>query len=262
MLRCLKYGLALVLLLSCLAGSGCSRRPETSLDEQKNSNYQAGKERLSALDYKGAVVSFERALEDNPRSALAHYELGVLFDQHENDYAAALYHYNKALQLKKSGYPCENIKQRIPACRQELIKEDSLAVINPSVLRETERLREENQALRKQIELLQAHVAGRPVAGPALGSAANPTRLVGGSSAGLTNLAGGGSALLSGDRARGAGAPPGSGRTGRTHAIKAGETAASIARTYQVKLPVLLAANPGVEPRRLRVGQTLNIPTP
>jgi tetratricopeptide (TPR) repeat protein len=128
-LRC-----GLLLLLFGLAGSGCRPQPETSLDEQKNSHYQTGKERLNALDYKGAVVAFERALEDNPRSALAHWELGVLFDQHQNDYAAALYHYKKALQLRPSGYPAEIIRQRIPACRQELIKEDSLAVINPSVL--------------------------------------------------------------------------------------------------------------------------------
>src|SRR5262245_33568148 len=156
MWHCLRPALMMVLL--GLAGSGCIPKTETTQDEQKNSHYQAGKERLSALDYKGAISAFERALEDNPKSALAHYELGVLYDQHESDYAAALYHYRKALKLRPSGYPAENIRQRIPACRQELIKEDSLAVINPSVLRETERLREDNQSLRKQIELLQAQL--------------------------------------------------------------------------------------------------------
>jgi tetratricopeptide (TPR) repeat protein len=260
MSHCLKCGLAFLLL--CLAGSGCDPRPETSLDEQKNPHFQAGKERLSALDYKGAVVSFERALEDNPRSALAHYELGVLFDQHESDYAAALYHYNKALKLKPSGYPSENIRQRVLACRQELIKEDSLAVINPSVLRETERLREENQALRKQIEQLQAHVATRPPAGVMWANSSGPAAGPGGLTPGATN------AMAS--RAWpgiGVGARPnanGTSPTGRprTHAVKQGETAAAIARLHQIKLPVLLAANPGVEPRRLRVGQVLNVPAP
>jgi LysM repeat protein len=31
---------------------------------------------------------------------------------------------------------------------------------------------------------------------------------------------------------------------------------------YGVKLEALMAANPKVEPRRLQVGQTLNIPAP
>src|SRR6266536_3350506 len=155
---------ALVLLL-CLGSSGCSPTAETQTDEQTNPHFKAGREKLGALDYQGAIDCFERALEDNPRSALAHYELGVLFDQHEIDYAAAIYHYSKALKLRPNGYPADNILQRIPACRQELIKADSLAVINPSMLRETERLREENHALRQQMEALRAQLAGRSAVG-------------------------------------------------------------------------------------------------
>src|SRR5262245_33839997 len=137
------------------------------MDEQKNPHYQAGREKLSALDYKGAVESFEHALEDNPRSALAHFELGVLFDEHENDYAAALYHYNKALQLRPNDHPADIIRQRIPACKQELVKADSLSIVNPTALRETERLREENLVLRKQVEQLQAQLGiRRPAAAP------------------------------------------------------------------------------------------------
>jgi tetratricopeptide (TPR) repeat protein len=76
----------------CLALAGCTPTAETQMDEQRNPHYLAGKEKLGALDYKGAIESFERAVEDNPRSALAHFELGVLFEQREADYAAALYH--------------------------------------------------------------------------------------------------------------------------------------------------------------------------
>src|SRR5258707_1017304 len=112
----------------CVAMSGCSPTAETQMDEQQNPHFKAGREKLTALDYKGAIESFERAVEDNPRSVLAHFELGVLFEQHANDYAAALYHYNKALKLRPNDHPAENIRQRIPACRQELVKADSLAI--------------------------------------------------------------------------------------------------------------------------------------
>lgn len=112
--------LALMLML-CLWITGCTPTAETQLDEQRNPHYLAGKEKLGALDFKGAIESFERAVEDNPRSAFAHFELGVLYEQKESDYAAALYHYNKALKLRPNGHPAEIIRQRIPGCKQELV---------------------------------------------------------------------------------------------------------------------------------------------
>jgi LysM repeat protein len=208
-------------------------------------------------------------VEDNPRSVLAHFELGVLFEQHANDYAAALYRYNKALKLRPGEYPAENIRQRIPACKQELLKADSLAIVNPAALRETERLREENAALRKQVELLQAHLAARPPAGMAgvpvarAREASHFTPPV--STTTHSNLAARSDSAASpvvvasrvSDRARAV--PAASGR-GRTHTVKAGETPFGIARQYRVKLDALLSANPSVDPRRIRVGQLLNIP--
>ena len=44
------------------------------------------------------------------------------------------------------------------------------------------------------------------------------------------------------------------------HVVSAGETLTHIARRYQVSVDNLQAANPGVEPRRLRIGARLVIP--
>lgn len=150
-----------LMLMLCLGFSGCTPTAETQMDEQRNPHFLAGREKVGALDYKGAVESFERAVEDNPRSALAHFELGVLYER-ENDYVAALYHFNKALKLRPNGNPADIIRQRIPGCKQELVKADSLAIINPNVLRETENLRAQNATLRSQLEMLQAQLASRP----------------------------------------------------------------------------------------------------
>jgi len=242
--------------------SGCSPTAETPSSEQNNRHFRAGKEKLAALDYKGAVESFERALEDNPRSALAHFELGVLFEQHESDYAAALYHYNKALKLKPDEYPAANIRQRIPACKQELVKADSLAVINPSALRETEHLRDENAALRKQVELLQAQLAGR--AGHAVANPPGGARVAArenaqaSSTVSVPRTNAPGREVSSGafDPARSTTTLP----ARRTHSVKTGETAYSIARQYKIKTDALLTANPGLNPTKMRVGQLLTIP--
>jgi len=260
------------MLALCVAGSGCSPTAETRLDEQQNPHFKAGKDKLSALDYRGAIESFERAVEDNPRSVLAHFELGVLFEQHANDYAAALYHYNKALKLRPNDNPADIIRQRIPGCKQELLKADSLAIVNPTALRETERLREENVALRKQIELLQAHLAGRPPEGGSGGQVARAREIssspaAAAASTGRTNDplrldAGiGGRGPTAGASNRERSTATGAGR-GRTHTVKTGETPFAISRQYRIKLDLLLSANPGLDPKRIRVGQVLNIPTP
>lgn len=255
--------------LFCLCWCGCPRPPENqSSDEQRNRHYVAAREKLAALDYKGAIESFERAVEDNPRSALAHFELGVLYETRENDFAAAIYHYKKALKLRPNAYPADNIKQRLPGCQQELVKADALGTTQPAALREAERLRDENQALRKQILALQVQLASR-AAGSTNLTASVGSGQTGSRAAGATNAASGGAAgrpvgsrmslagsFSGGERPGGAG----SATRPRAHPVKPGETPSSIARLYGVRLEALLAANPGVEPRKLKVGQALNVP--
>lgn len=254
-----------LMLMLCLWMSGCSPTAETQLDEQRNPHYLAGKEKLGALDYKGAIESFERAVEDNPRSAFAHFELGVLYEQHESDYATALYHYNRALKLRPNDHPAEIIRQRIPGCKQELVKADSLAIINPAALRETENLRVQNAQLRAQIEQLQAQLATRPVTSvspnaPAGRDPGSSTR-----SSPPTPIADPGTVARATPTGSGsAGRVPTAATTtrGRTHVVKSGETVTAIARQYSVRPASLLAANPGLDPRRMRVGATVNIPAP
>lgn len=46
------------------------------------------------------------------------------------------------------------------------------------------------------------------------------------------------------------------------YTIKSGDTLGKIAAAYKISLSELQAANPGVDPRRLRIGQQLVIPAP
>jgi LysM repeat protein len=48
----------------------------------------------------------------------------------------------------------------------------------------------------------------------------------------------------------------------QTHTVARGDTLASIARKAGVSLPALQAANPGLNPRHLRTGETINLPPP
>jgi LysM repeat protein len=48
----------------------------------------------------------------------------------------------------------------------------------------------------------------------------------------------------------------------RSYAVKAGDTPTSIAKKNGIKLDTLMAANPTLDPKRMKVGQTLKIPAP
>ena len=49
--------------------------------------------------------------------------------------------------------------------------------------------------------------------------------------------------------------------TAKTHAVAAGENPTVIAKRYGISVAALLSANPGLDAKRMRVGQTLNIPS-
>jgi len=226
---------------------GCSPSGRTHSDEEKESHFQAGRARVNAMDYKGAIASFMKALEVNPRSAAAHFELGLLYEKNELDYAAAIYHFQRFLELRPTSDYADIVKQRILACKQELAKSVSLGPLTQTLQRDLDRLAEENRRLRDEVEIWRAQYGSRtpptgdPTGASASGRSQPPTA---GSEQSVPR-------------------PPGQsdGGTGqRTHRIQPGDTPSGIARKYGVKLEALLAVNPGLNPRRLQIGQSINIP--
>jgi tetratricopeptide (TPR) repeat protein len=257
---------ATVLLLFCF---GCSPKANVPVDEARNPYFLEGKERISTRDYKAAITAFEKALEQNPRSALAHFELGFLYEQHsaqrEEDYVAALYHYNQVVRLRPHIYPADNARQRIASCKQELVRSQSMAPVYQQTIRELDRLKEENAQLRRHVETLQSQVASQFVAPTSLGNSSPQTSVSGTTTAAkpapdpidtpilvVTNTA----APIARER------PSQSSRRVRSHTVRARETPYSIARSYGIKVDALLAANPGLDARRMKTGQTINIPQP
>jgi LysM repeat protein len=245
-----------------LGETGCFLSSQSSADEEREPHFLAGKGRLSAMDYSGAIECFEKALEANPQSASAHFELACLFDQKESDPTEAVYHYTHYLKLRPNAENIDLVRQRMLTCKQELARTVSLGPVNQKVQQELEqltednkRLTEENKRLHEELDKWSAAGRGQPnftnrgnaslqsnrqtssTAVTAPSSTSDPS-----GSTGATRLASTGSA------------------SGRTHTVKAGETPTLIARKYGIKLDTLMAANPGLNPKRLQVGQTLSIP--
>jgi len=238
--------------LLCAALNGCLPSATGEYEEEKEAHYLAGKSCLSSMDYRGAIESFEKAVEVNPRSASAHFQLGCLYEEKEPEPAAAIYHYEQFLKERPDSDKSEFVRQRINNCKQDLARVVMPLPIPAGMQKEFEQMAEENKRLREENETLRAQLANRPsqlstdppgapasrppTTAPPAASAGNPVRTPPG----------------------GSGRP--ATRSGRTHLVQSGETLTAIAKKYGVKLDDLLRANPGLDPRKMRAGRTLSIP--
>jgi len=248
---------ALLLLAGC-ALSGCLDSTQSQLDEQKESHFLMGKSRVSAMDYPGAIESFEKALEVNPKSSAAHFELACLYENRQMDPAAAIYHYQQYLRCRPNPDNTEIVNQHILALKQELVKSVSLGPVTERQQRDMERLVEDNKRLTDELGKCRAYAlrlqsmtntgAAAPTARPSPSVSSNQS----------TNGSGFGSNSVTTTRLP---AVPSAAANPRTHTVQAGETPTTIARKYRVKLDALMAANPRLDPRRMRVGQTVLIPS-
>jgi len=249
---------------------GCLPSAETQTDEQKDPFYLTGKTRVNDRDYRGAIESFEKALENNPRNAAAHFELGLLYEQQENDCAAALYHYERAVKLRPNDHPAENARQRIEGCKRELAKSVAQLPSMEKMQAELDRLKAENIQMRQLVNSWSNYaqtvvraandvMSRAPATGQLAANTGTPTGVV----------ADAVDPVVTRTETIVPRSPTSSGRSvptpvasNRTHKVAPGETMGLIAKRYGVNLRALQAANPSVDARRMRAGQTLVLPPP
>ena len=238
-----------------------------------------------------AVKLLDKALAENPRLARAHWELGLICLNNTSNYAAAVYHFQKVLELRPDWPHASTTRQLISNAKLELVKEGVEAPTLPSVQRqmdrlvgELHRLSEQNTNLAARVQYLTGvtqHLAAEnldlrqrllalnqpaPASGTGPDPYANPPsdparfatrqpstqpapRPAGGLTASTNPIAGNAAPnrLPSGSRLR-------------SYTVQRGETGFAIARRYGLTVRDLVAANPGLDPARLKAGQRLNLP--
>lgn len=261
--------IALAVLL-CMALTGCFPVSDSQSDDGKEPNFIHGKSLCTQMDFQGAGEAFEKALEVNPRSAPAHFELAWLCEEKLNDPAAAIYHYNEYLKCSATQEKADVVKQHISSCKLELARNVSaISGLAPAQQREFDRVLAENKNLQAQVVDLQSQlsqlrtlppsrnpVAARPSSTetpvpqqPVVREATPPSRPA---------------PKPPEDTIRTSNPvterKPSSPASNRSYIIKSGDTLAGIARKFRVSLNQLTAANPQVKPLHLVVGQTLNVP--
>lgn len=257
--------------------AGCSVG-QSQQDEEKEPHFILGNSRFNAMDYEGARDAFQESLEVNPRSASAHFRLAELFDTKLSDPAAAIYHYQQYLQFNPRADNAEVIRQRINTCKQQLAADVMPLPSTPAAQQQVEKLIEQNRQLQQQVDRLNdvikqwnAYYASQLAAAQsnstAIASIGDPVQSsqtpddISAQPAPMQQTQAQRTTSASERRARTT--PTTSSKKGlRAHTVVAGETLASIARKSGVNLNTLLAANPGLSPKHMRVGQVVNIPAP
>ena len=262
--RCTQITTILLLVVLFVSGGGCGRFSTSSLDEEKEAHYLAGKNRLYSHDFEGAKTAFEKSLLVIPQSAAAHLELGLLnYEQFEN-YAQAIHHFERMLEFRSDHPVAERIKDQIQACKLALASEVTLPPVNKRIESEMKRLIQENQGLtnvigqlRTQIVKLKDSLARKPLVAAADSGNGFPSQ-------GGQVAAGGGSQKpqVARDRQRGGGSRS-TARQSRMflkHVLKSGETFYSLARRYRLDHREIQKVNPSLRPTALKIGQVVNIP--
>lgn len=268
-----RWGGMILLGLVC---AGCFPVAESDLSEKKDPFYIKGRNLANALDYQGAAEAFEKALEANPRNSAAHLELGILNEERFGNFAAAIYHYEKFLRLNPNSPQAANLRGRLVTCKQELAKSVYTGPVTPTMQKELERLTAENLRLSRLTEDLHAQLArsaatisnltaqvasqtraGGAGPGPAGGPRSAPSALGNQPGAAPPSRAPG---VFSGSVAGASRPERDASPARRVHTVKPRETPAAIARKYGISVNALLQANPGLDPRRLKIGQTVNVP--
>ena|ERR1035441_9441731 len=254
---------ALAVLFGAALGGCAPGQGQT--DEEKEPHFVLGQSRVNAMDYPGAIDAFEESLDANPRSAAAHYQLGMLYEEKMPDPAAAIYHYKRYLKLDPAAGNAILINQHIDACKRQLAA-DALGLPSSSAAQQQlEKLAGQNRELQQQVDQLQEIVKqwNAYYASQLAARSNSPSQNI---SIAPQNPGPAPDALSARpaaipDGAPGKPAPPKPARP-RTHTVVAGETAVGIARKFGVKLSALEAANPSMNPARIHAGQVLNLPPP
>ncbi len=228
-----------------LLAAGCEPSAQSAADDEKEPHYVLGQNQVSAMNFPGAVEAFEASLEANPHSAAAHFQLAWLCSEKESNPAAAIYHYQQYLRFKPNAGNAEVVKQQINTCTLQLAKDVLGLPSSPAAQLQLQQLADTNRLLLLQLNNYERQFAAMKTNPPPMQVALASTTTT---------------PEITPPRVTITAKPPVT--KPRTYTIAARDTLAAIARKYNVSVNALLAANPGLNPKKLRVGQVINLPPP
>jgi len=223
------------------------------VDETRSRWFEDGINKKKAEQFEEAAASFNRVLETRPRSAPTHWELGLLYADQLDEYATAIYHFNRFKEISPSDTRTRIAEEKIISCKKQIadeIPQISRDQVTHQIISERNELRQEKQrllndrsALQAQVDQLKSLVArleGRPEPPPAATTTTSTVKAT---------------------TAKPAPTKP-TYELPSTHTVSSGDTFYSIASRYHLNAKELERANPSVNPKRMQIGQVIKLPPP
>ncbi len=228
-----------------LCAVGCQR--DSAASEARERCLRRAKAAVQAQDISAAVQWGERAVARRPHSALAHRELGLLYDNAQQDYARAIYHYQRYLELRPTAEDHDAVRARLTHCRTAFAAE---VAATPAEIKRAIQTRD-TQIAALETELAALRAGAKPPPKPARGKSGSAAKTPPTASA---------SPAATPDEP-----PPAAATT--THVVQAGDTLATISARYYgtpAKWNHIFNANRDrlSSPNNVRVGARLTIPPP
>ena len=212
------------------AALGCDKLGISELRPDRAS----AEKKAAAGQFEEAVNLYEAQLDGTPKSAEVHFRLAVLYDEKLKNPVAALHHFGRYLELQPKGPHSKAARDYKSEGQLKLVTSLSTGTFVSQA--EAVRIKNENLALRKSLNELQAQKASRLAATP-----------------------------IPGEK----GAPGAAGRPiplgVRTHVVASGDTLASIAQKYyknKARWKEIQDANffPMEGTAKIKIGDELAIP--
>lgn len=140
------------------AGAGCMKGAQrTDESEMEHPLMKRAMEKLRAGNESGAIDVYRMLVEKDPTMARAHLALAFLLDKPDRDYVAAIYHYQRYLQLRPDTEKADMIRSRIRAAHISFVGKAYAGVSN--LTDHVNRLERENAALKVHAANLEAQAA-------------------------------------------------------------------------------------------------------
>ena len=249
--------------------AGCNYNSGTVEDERKDPYYLKGKDQLSRKDYSGAEESFLRALERNPRNSNAQLELGIIYEEGRQDYVGAIYYYQKYLRLMGPKGDDPVIRGRITSCKRAFVLQSGITPDSSSLERQLEQVVANNQNLQISLKNLNASHEALKVENAELRSrlvqqdaelARAQSLLAGSATLQRVPTQVSTQNLLQANQTQPFNTRETAPQRVGVYTIQAGDNFERVARKMNTKTKVISELNPGVDPRKLQIGQEIKVP--
>ncbi len=127
-----------------------------------------------ANDFEGAIQSYQLALERNFELIKAHLKLGLLYDDYENDYLRAIYHYERYLELRPDSEKYADIEELVRLARVNYAA--SIPEQDSEAIRELTRVRQKASQMEQDLGAAKRRIAAIEVENAKLTTALGTAR--------------------------------------------------------------------------------------